>query len=344
MVAYAGPRWQAGEATEWRVRLEGDLIVEEGPDEIGAGAEPAVFFDGLVNWHAHLGDAFLQGRPRPRDLAELVRPETGWKHIQLARASRQEIRDGIVETLRAFARHGIADVFDFREQGPDGLLVARDALARAGPQAPRVHLLGRPARLPWTPSELAALFHLGDGVGLPSLSDWGPTVCRSLAELAHQEARFVALHLSEAHRESVEDALSLQPDLLIHLCKAEPADLRRVRDADVPVVVCPKSNDWFGLRPPVPGLERLGVPWLLGTDNAMLGSVDLLREAALLQEWYPDLASDALCRALTRRPGKVINRMAKLKPRRLAASPLAILPRRGDGAPEWTAPPIYARR
>jgi cytosine/adenosine deaminase-related metal-dependent hydrolase len=70
-------------------------------------------------------------------------------------------------------------------------------------------------------------------------------------------------------REPPESYLDPTPDLLVHLTKATPDDLEAVRDEDVAVAVCPRSNALFARQGDLRALERLGVRTLLGTDNAM---------------------------------------------------------------------------
>jgi len=46
----------------------------------------------------------------------------------------------------------------------------------------------------------------------------------------------------------------------------------------VPIVVCPRSNVFFGKVPDLPRLLRIGVDVRLGTDNAMVNAPSMVRE------------------------------------------------------------------
>lgn len=343
MTVHAGPRWVGGEPREWYARVEDHRIVDEGPGPAPAPAEPAVFLEGIRNGHTHLGDAFLAGRQLPRDLDRLVRPRTGLKHVELERADRETLVGAMAAALQEQWRTGAEELWDFREQGPQGLILAREALRRAGPQVPRVRLLARPAQLPASPHELAALWHLADGLGLPSLTDWGAAVCRALADAAHANRKWVALHLSEGRREPVADALALGPHLAIHLCQATDGDLASLKDAGVVAVLCPSSNEFFRLRTPLKGVQRAGLDWMLGTDNAMLGPRSVLGEARLLKAWHPDLPDDALLRALTLPVEKVINRIP-VEHTPGGSRTLTMLPRNAAGGARWDAEPVVVHR
>lgn len=328
---------------EWSVQQEEGRIRDEGPLVRRGASESVVFLDGVVNAHAHVGDAALAGRDFPRDLEALVRPGTGWKHRELERTPREALVRATAQALRVFHGQGVDEVFDFREQGPAGLLTLREALRQASPAVPRVRALGRPAAVPASEAEVAALWHLADGLGIPGLADWGSEACRDLADAAHKAGKLVALHLSEGRHEPVEEAVALRPHLAVHLCHATASDLRRLADVGVVAVLCPRSNHFFGQACPAEAVERAGLPWLLGTDNAMLGFGDLLGEARFLKQHTPDLPDASLARALTGPPRKGLNQLARLdseSPRRR----LLALPRGTDGAVRWEAPPLVLTR
>jgi cytosine/adenosine deaminase-related metal-dependent hydrolase len=183
-----------------------------------------------------------------------------------------------------------------------------------------------------------------DGLGIPSLSDYGADACRLLAGAARRHAKPLALHASEGTRETMEDILALGPSLLIHLSSAARADLRLVADAGVPVAVCPTSNAFFGLRPPVEALESLGVEWYLGTDNAMLGGIDPVEEARWVLGRFPNLPPDRAWRAITTPPWKVINGLPHDASPGAGVASVRVLPLGAGGGVRWDVPPILLER
>ena len=123
------------------------------------------------------------------------------------------------------------------------------------------------------------------GVGISSTRDHPRSWLEEVAEIARSEGRKIALHAGESGRDDIEDALSLEPDLLVHLTRAEPRDLKAVADAGFPVVVCPRSNLATGMGlPDVPKMLELGMVVGLGTDNVMLNSPNLFSEMELLSK------------------------------------------------------------
>lgn len=340
MVVYAGTLWRDGEPEgEAWMRAEGGRVAEEGTGPAPEGdAQPAVLLDGMTDLHTHIGDAFLQGRDLPRDLAALVAPQTGLKARQLAAVTPERMRAGMVDHLRALAAHGVTSVLDFREQGVPGLRLAREAARGVGL---KVRFLGRPAGTTWEDREVQAVLGEADGLGIPSLTDYGKAACEGLRRAAHAAGKPFALHASEGAREDMEAVLGLEPDLLVHLASATRADLRLVAEEAVPVAVCPSANDFFGLRPPVDAFHAVGLEWFLGTDNAMLGSADPVREAGLLAEWFPSLGPEELLRALTTAPGKVLNQFG---PDAVRSPRVRVVPTSDAGIPRWSAAPIVLER
>ncbi len=270
----------------------------------------------------------------------LVAPGRGLKHQWLATATPAQVGAGIRAHLQRMEESGITHVLDFREQGVAGLRVARES---ARGRRIRVRWLGRPDPFPVKArADVAALVSAADGLGLPSVADWGRKACEALAEAAHVRQKPVALHVSEARHESVEDVLALDPDLVVHACHSTAAELGRLAEADVPVAVCPTSNAYFGLRPPVESMERAGIRWFLGTDNAMLGSADLVAEVRQLVAWYPTLAPGTLFRALTTPPEKAIYRLRAGASAADPTGPLLVIDVDARGRPRWDRPPLVA--
>lgn len=228
----------------------------------------------LRNAHTHLGDAVIRIELRGT-IEELVAPPHGLKHKLLAEAKDDDVVEAVRETLRVMLHTGTASFSDFRETGLRGLRLLCRALL-GFPLSPQI--LGRPAQMRYDRNEVDALLRVGDGIGLSSYSDWEPSEIEKIAKHARSKGGCFALHCSERVREDVDKVLDLKPDFLVHMLQATDGDLERCTDADVPVVVCPRSNAFYGLAPNIPHLLEKGVEVRLGTDNAMLNSPSMLRE------------------------------------------------------------------
>jgi len=228
-----------------------------------------------INSHTHLGDSVSAVEPPRAPVARLVRAPHGYKFRLLARSSAAEKEAAIRSALRRMERGGVAAVIDFREEGRAGVELLRRASRGTGV---RPVILGRPLARPVVPAELDALLAIADGIGLSSARDETEATRRTIARSCRARGKRLAWHASEAVREPPETYLDPKPDLLVHLARATADDLRTVRDERVAVAVCPRSNALFGRQPDLAAMERLGIPVLLGTDNAMFQAPSIWRE------------------------------------------------------------------
>jgi cytosine/adenosine deaminase-related metal-dependent hydrolase len=280
-----------------------------------------------VNGHTHLGDAVSVREPPPGPIARLVRPPHGYKFRLLADTPRPTKLVALRGALERMERDHVAATVDFREEGIEGVRLLR-AAARGSPV--RTVILGRPLARPVRAEELRALLEVSDGVGLSSALEESVETRTVIARACRTTGKKFGLHASEARREPPDSFLTPRPDLLVHLAHATFDDLAAVRDAGVTVAVCPRSNALFGRQPDLMSMERLGLPVLLGTDNAMFHAPSLWREL--------EFAYSAT--RLRRRPASAafLARAALIEPWRWLGEPAA-----ARVAPEMPVPPLAVR-
>lgn len=288
-----GPALQlGGERIEGHVEVDGQgriTAVHEG--------DPGEDLDGeglvtpwAVNAHTHIADIVARGRVEPTSVEEVFAPPDGGKHRILRQTSEPELMGGMIAALREASEAGVARLLDFREGGPRGAHLARQASkgADAG-----LTVLGRPSHPGAWEEEASELEGLVDGLGISGLADQPLPVTRDQAAWCHVRGLLVALHLSETRREDLDEALALTPDLLVHGTFLDAGDVKRVADEGTPLVVCPRSNALFGNTPPVADLVAAGAVLGLGTDNAMFQETDVWTEAAFLLE-HSDVPPEAV--------------------------------------------------
>ncbi len=266
---YDGRGFRAG-----TVGWEDGVIVEtrsgRTPDALATG----LILPGLWNAHTHLGDAVVTQELKG-SLEELVAPPHGLKHRVLARAKDEAVIAAMRRAMATMLRTGTTGFADFREGGLKGLKLlyaALDALPLAGVA------FGRPVALAYDAREVGALLRTCDGIAVSAYIDWPPGDLEKVAADARRAGKPFAIHCSERIREDIDAVLDLHPTFLVHMVHATDADLERTADAEVPIVVCPRSNAFFGLTPDLPRMLRAGLELWLGTDNAMINVPSLLRE------------------------------------------------------------------
>jgi cytosine/adenosine deaminase-related metal-dependent hydrolase len=163
---------------------------------------------------------------------------------------------------------------DFREGGEEGLLRLTEA-ARDLPLLMRI--FGRPCE-----GELEAPESCW-GLGISSARDHSHDYLKTVTGAARKARQALAIHAGEADRDDICDSIALEPDFLVHMSRADEPDLRSVARADIPVVVCPRSNLVTGVGlPNVKKMVELGITLGVGTDNVMLNSPNIFEEMHLL--------------------------------------------------------------
>src|SRR5438552_3977075 len=266
---YDGQRFREG-----TVGWEEDVVVETRSGRTRRPLAEGLILPGLWNAHTHLGDAIVTQELKGT-IEELVAPPHGLKHRVLAKAKDAAVIAAMRRAMATMIRTGTTGFSDFREGGLNGLKLLYAALAAMPMQG---LALGRPVGLSYDSREVAAILRASDGIAVSSYIDWPRDAIEKLAADVRRAKKIFAIHCSERVREEIDVVLDLKPAFVVHMVQAPDSDLYRCGEARVHVVVCPRSNAFFGMTPDIPRMLRQGVELRLGTDNAMINTPSLLRE------------------------------------------------------------------
>lgn len=287
--------------------IENQVICEE-----GNGVPPqrpvctGVILPTFVNAHTHIGDAFirLKNIPLPRDLEALVAPPHGLKHQLLEKTDQQEIIVGMRRAIHEMIHTGITWFCDFRENGITGIQLLKEAIKTISINPV---ILARPRNLSYDREEIEQLLQYSDGIGVSSISDWEYEELKKLADHTKRKRKLFSLHASERIRENIDEILDLNPDFIVHMLYATESDLLRVKDQGIPIVICPRSNAFFQLKPNFHLLKQTGVEIMIGTDNAMLHPPVLLDEIKYIRQLTDLFTLEQLLTMVTYTPRKILN-------------------------------------
>ncbi len=251
-----------------------DGVVEEvcyGVPPPGSSSE--IVLPAFANAHTHIGDSVAFPAPRGT-VAEIVGPG-GHKHRVLRDAPPADKADAMRRSLELMAGTGTSRFADFREEGVGGALSMREVLDESHPTCV---MLGRPAVETPSAEEVDSVLDACDGIGISAARDHSPEYLELVSSRTRARGKLLAIHASEAVREDIDAILELDPSFLVHMTSAEDSDLEACASAGVPIVVCPRSNAFFGIRLDIPRMLSVGVEVALGTDNAMISPPNMLDE------------------------------------------------------------------
>lgn len=287
--------------------------------EVGGSADvdlgEVLLIPGFINAHTHVGDSALKEVGYGRSGWEIVMPPDGVRHVRLRELAREALVASMRSTARYMLRHGIVAFGDFREQGADGVAALREAVdgleieaviygrhATPPPHDDSDYQAG--AALPaGYADEIREVVGQAGGFSVVTANDTTDAGLAETAAVVRAAGGRLAVHAVEDSRyrdesirrtgrgdvERIVDCL--MPDHIVHMTAATNAEIRRVAEAGIPVVVCPRMQSVLGNGiPPVAAMLDHGVTVALGSDNAMLTSPDLLREMDFLSRGLRALA------------------------------------------------------
>ena len=231
----------------------------------------------FINAHTHIGDSFIREKniELPKNIEDLVAPPNGLKHKLLREASDEDIIQGMEKSIDFMIKSGTKYFCDFRESGILGISQLKAAL-----QSWKINslILSRPDSLVYNKNEVDILLKNSNGIAISSISDWDYSELQKVAQDTREKNKIFALHAGERIRENIDDILDLKPNFLVHMLKASESDLIKIKENNIPIIICPRANSFYGLKPDFNLLKKVGVDLLLGTDNAMLNIPVILDE------------------------------------------------------------------
>lgn len=279
------------------IAVKDGVIQEIGTEDVDSDIT-GIVIPAFINAHTHVGDAIAKEiicEHADKSLEEVVGPR-GIKHQLLEGTDPWKIEASMNKAIQDMIWTGTMCFADFREGGLTGVNMLIEATMDKPIDA---LILGRPLG---DPRGVDGVLTRADGIGLSSTSDYTLEYLGQVVSAVKKSGKMFAIHACERNRDDIEVALALEPDFLVHMTHASGADLKKVADMDIPIVICPRSNMvtgaaeiWTGgMKPPVKNMLEHGITVALGTDNLMFNSSDMFSELEFLSKIYSISSHDAL--------------------------------------------------
>lgn len=248
----------------------------------------------FINGHIHIGDSIIKDEGYGLSLSEMVKPPDGVKHKALANATDEELIHAMQESMWDMVNSGTTHFIDYREGGIRGVELLRKA-CKDIPIKPII--LGRDDSFYGDDPDLGKvkiairrLLKVADGIAPSGFGEITQDVANLIVDECSKQGKISSIHVAESesnqieslnefNKTEIEKGINSNFSQLVHLTNPKNNDLELVSKSSSNIVVCPRANATLNV-----GVCRLnemlgrGIRPLLGTDNVMLNSPNMLRE------------------------------------------------------------------
>ncbi|WP_432644480.1 amidohydrolase family protein [Methanobrevibacter sp.] len=264
--------------------LEGKIIDVDG----------AVVCPSFINGHMHIGDSIIKDEGYGLSLSEMVKPPNGVKHVALANASDDELIEAMKSSMWDMVYSGTTYFIDYREGGLKGVKLLRKA-SKGIPIKPII--LGRDDSFYGDDPDLSKvkvairkLLKFSDGIAPSGFGEITMDVAEIISKECEKAGKISSIHVAESESNQIdslnnyglseiEKGVINEFSQLVHLTNPKNDDLTSVFNSNQNVVVCPRANATLNVGVvPLPKMLELGIRPIIGTDNVMLNSPNMLRE------------------------------------------------------------------
>ncbi|HML04792.1 MAG TPA: amidohydrolase family protein [Methanobacterium sp.] len=285
-------------ALKANIVIEDDKIVEISKNRVNKGkkidAKGCIVAPAFINSHVHMGDSIAKDVGDGKSIDEIVKPPNGLKHRILRESKPEDIISSMQESMNDMLSTGTSTFVDFREGGLEGI----ELIDEAAKEAPiRKIILGRDelfyneeAKKAEIKKIVKKLLESCDGIGLSGFGEIRDDVASLITKICKKHGKISAIHAAEYEKiqmdsvkstgkSEVQRAVESNFDMLVHLTSPIGNDLKFVGKSNSSVVCCPRSNGTLSVGiPPLKDFFKHKINVLLGTDNIMFNSPNILRE------------------------------------------------------------------
>ena len=254
----------------------------------------AIVCPSFINGHIHIGDSIIKDEGYGLSLSEMVKPPNGVKHIALANASDDELKEAMKKSMMEMIDSGTTHFIDYREGGIKGVKLLKEA-SKDLPIKPIIlgrddSFYGDDPDLGKVKKAIQKLLKVADGIAPSGFGEITSEVANLITQECSKQGKISSIHVAESESNQIESlnkskltevakGVKSHFSQLVHLTNPKADDLDQVSKSAQNVVVCPRANATLNVGvAPLNKMLDLNIKPLLGTDNVMLNSPNMLRE------------------------------------------------------------------
>ena len=254
----------------------------------------AVVCPSFINGHIHIGDSIIKDECYGLSLSEMVKPPNGVKHVALANASDDDLIEAMRSSMWQMLESGTTHFIDYREGGIKGVKLLKEA-SKDIPIKPIIlgrddSFYGEDPDLSKVRIAIRKLLKIADGIAPSGFGEITMDVAEIISEECEKAGKISSIHVAESESNQIESlnkyglseiekGVKADFSQLVHLTNPKNNDLELVKQSNQNAVVCPRANATLNVGVvPLNDMVNLGLKPLLGTDNVMLNSPNMLRE------------------------------------------------------------------
>lgn len=254
----------------------------------------AIVCPSFINGHMHIGDSIIKDEGYGLSLSEMVKPPDGVKHKALANATDEELIQAMQDSMWDMINSGTTHFVDYREGGLHGIKLLKEA-SKDIPIKPIIlgrddSFYGDDPDLSQVKKAIKKILKIADGIAPSGFGEITEEVAGLITEECSKQGKISSIHVAESesnqidslnkfNKTEIEKGINNNFSQLVHLTNPKNNDLDLIKNSKSNIVVCPRANATLNV-----GVSRLnemldlGIKPILGTDNVMLNSPNMLRE------------------------------------------------------------------
>ncbi|MDO5848947.1 MAG: amidohydrolase family protein [Methanobrevibacter sp.] len=280
-----------------------NIVVEDGKIiEINEGAfegkiidcEGCIVSPTFLNGHTHIGDSIIKDEGYGLTLDEVVKPPNGVKHVALSNADDDDIIAGMQDSMWEMIKTGTTHFIDYREGGIKGIELLKEA-SKDMPINPIIlgrdnSFYGDDPDLKRVKKAIRDILKVADGIAPSGFGEITDEVANLITEECRKQSKISSIHVAESsevqhnslekfNKTEVERAIDCNFDQIVHGTNLMKDDLKIISSSDVNLCLCPRANATLNVGiAPISDIVESDIAPILGSDNLMLNSPNMLRE------------------------------------------------------------------